>query len=99
MREGRLATVANIKMLPEGRKHKKDTSGKEKKKKSSSFKPGNDGEMGLVSSLWQGAGEPGAVRTTALFIHMGLRQERIKTQFENLRVTLGLCGLGTVGST
>lgn len=98
MREGRLATVANIKMLPEGRKHKKDTSGKGEKK-SSSFKPGNDGEMGLVSSLRQGAGEPGAVRTTSLFIHMGLRQERIKTQFENLRVTLGLCGLGTVGST
>ena len=32
MSEGRLATVANIKMLPEGRKHKKDTNGKEKKK-------------------------------------------------------------------
>lgn len=30
---------------------------------------------------------------------MGPRQERIKTQFEKLRVTLGLCGLGTAGST
>jgi hypothetical protein len=38
------------------------------------------------------------VRTTLGFIHMGLRQEKIKTQFENSRVTLGLCGLGTVGS-
>lgn len=55
--------------------------------------------MGLVSSLWQGSKELGAVRTTSLFIHRGLRQERIKTQFENLRVTLGLCGLETVGST
>lgn len=39
------------------------------------------------------------MRTASLFIHMGPRQERIKTQFENLRVTLGLCGLGTAGST
>lgn len=39
--------------------------------------------MGLVSSLWQGVVEPGAVRTTSVFIHMGPRQERIKTQFEN----------------
>ena len=30
------------------------------KKKSSRFKRGNDGEMGLVSSHWQGAREPGA---------------------------------------
>lgn len=56
-------------------------------------------EMGLISSLWQGMVELGAVRTTSLFIHMGPRQERIKTLFENLRITLGLCGLGTVGST
>ena len=88
MKEG-LPLWANTKRLPEGRG----------KKKSSRFKRGNDGEMGLVSSLWQGAREPGAVRTTSLFIHMGLKQERIKTQFENLRVTLGLCGLGTLGST
>lgn len=39
--------------------------------------------MGLVSSLWQGVVERGAVRTTSVFIHMGPRQERIKTQFEN----------------
>lgn len=55
--------------------------------------------MGLVSILWQGVVEPGAVRTMSLFIHVGPRQERIKTQFENLRVALGLCGLETVGST
>lgn len=69
--------------LPEGRKRA----------------PASNREGVWFPSLWQTVVEAGVVRTASLFIHMGPRQERIKTQFENLRVTLGLCGLGTAGST
>lgn len=84
MSEGRLSIANEKKRLPQGKKKSPKVSNR---------------ETGLVSSLWQGVVEQGAVRTTSLFIHMGPRQERIKTQSENLRVTLGLCGLGTVGSS
>lgn len=59
-------------------KHKKTTNGKKEKKPQVSNR-----KMDPVSSLWQGMMELGALRTTSVFIHMGPRQERIKTQFEN----------------
>lgn len=74
---------------------KRTTRRKEKKKPQASNR-----EWVWFPSLGQRAAvQAGAVRTVLLFIHMGPRQERIKIQFENLRVTLGLCGLGTAGST
>lgn len=86
MSDGELAMASTERVLPGGRKKKK--------------KPQASNREGVwFPSLWHRVVEAGAVRTASLFIHLGPRQERIKNQFENLRVTLGLCGLGTAGST